>query len=250
MFRRIPSRRALAAAVKIRGRRMERRWPFFPRAEGAALNLGFDDLLELQYARSRDFVVLVVGAYDGMENDPISRFIRTHASRGVLVEPQAAVFERLKNNFRAFPRFELLNAAVDASSGTRPFYSVQCGGSDLPGWTEQLASLSREHLVKHEASAPGLTRHIVEHSIPTMSFEDVLDRYNLKHVDVLQIDAEGMDGQLLAWFPFERLRPGVIHYEIAHLPRREEHLVRERLRRHGYRLFTADSPTDAMAVQI
>jgi len=35
--------------------------------------------------------------------------------------------------------------------------------------------------------------------IQTISFDDLLDMFQLRAIDVMQIDAEGMDGQLLAW---------------------------------------------------
>lgn len=248
MFKRIPSRRALAAVAKLRGRRLERRWPFFPRASGSELNLRFDDLLELQWARSRDFVAVSVGAYDGLQNDPVSRFIRTHDCRGILVEPQPAVFERLRENFKDFPRFALVNAAIDETSGSRPLYYVPSGIATLPQWTEQIASFSLDHLKKHEEQAPGLIAHIASQPIRTISFDDLLDEFRLTAIDVLQIDAEGMDGQMLRWFPFERVRPGVLHYEIVHMPAVEQADVRARLQRFGYRVYEADSPTDAMAV--
>ncbi|MCW2573698.1 MAG: hypothetical protein JWO88_3756, partial [Frankiales bacterium] len=52
---RVPSRRAVAAFAKLHGSRMERTWPYLKRAQGSAINLAFDDVLEFQYARSRNF---------------------------------------------------------------------------------------------------------------------------------------------------------------------------------------------------
>lgn len=248
MFKRLPSRRALAAAFKVRGRRLEKRWPFFPRASGRALNLRFDDLLELQWARSRDFVVVVVGAFDGVENDPTSRFILARNCRGVLIEPQPAAFERLRRNFAGSSRVELLNAAIDETSGERVLYSVPAGAG-LPSWVEQIASFSLDHVKKHESQAPGLSARITETRIRTLSFDDLLDELGLDHIDVLQIDAEGMDGQLLRWFPFERTRPAVLHYETVHLTGEDDRAVRARLEKFGYRVFEADAPTDAMAIR-
>ena len=64
---RVPSRRAVAAIAKLCGRRLTRRWPFLSRTDGENTNLEFDDLLELQYARSRKFVALVNGAIDAKQ---------------------------------------------------------------------------------------------------------------------------------------------------------------------------------------
>ena len=70
----------------------------------------------------------------------------------------------------------------------------------------------------------------------------------MRAIDALQIDAEGMDAQLLAWFPFERLRPAILHYEVTHLSRQEHAAVRKRLEGFGYQIQEADGPSDDMAV--
>lgn len=247
---RFPSKRALAALFKLHGRRLERRWPFILKSEGMDLNLGFEDILEFQYARSRHFMFLNVGAFDGLANDPISRFARSHDCHGIFLEPQRGVFKRLYANLMDFPNFSFLNAAVDRVSGFREIYYVPAGIKDLPDWTEQLASFHIEHLLRHEEKAPDLSRHIQKQAIQTISFEDLLDKFGLESIDVLQIDAEGMDAKLLVWFPFERIKPSVLHYETAHMSADEHQAVRARLEHFGYIVRRADSHLDNMAVLI
>ena len=240
--------RALAAAFKICGHRLERSWPFIPRAVASDLNLSFADLLALQWARGGDFTSLIVGAFDGLANDPACDFIRARACRAVFVEPQPGPFQRLRTSMQACPRVELINAAMDKASGTRPFFNVPAGIAGLPEWTEQLASFDRNHILKHEDRAPGVSRHIVTSNVPTLSFHDLLDRCALKKLDLLQIDAEGMDAQLLAWFPFERIKPALLYYETVHMAPGDHAKVSHRLREMGYRVFTSESPTDDMAI--
>jgi FkbM family methyltransferase len=246
----IPSHRALATLAKLQGRRLERRWPFLPKAQAADLNLGFEDVLEFQYARRRNFFVVVVGAYDGVENDPVSNFVRRHPCDGIFVEPQPGVFARLRQNLGGFKRLHLINAAIDRTSGERELFRVAAGNPGLPQWTEQLASFTREHIERHEDRAPGVSSHIEVTTVSTLSFEDLLDNFAVKRVDVLQIDAEGMDAQLLGWFPFERFRPGVVHYEIAHMNGEELRKTREALTLRGYTVYPTESPTDEMAIRI
>src|SRR5437588_4504930 len=109
---RVPSRRALAAVAKLCGRQLTRRWPFLRRVKEENLNLEYIDLLELQYARRRNFVALVVGAFDGTENDPTSEFIRTRRCGAILVEPQPGPFERLRENMRGCDNIILISAAI------------------------------------------------------------------------------------------------------------------------------------------
>ena len=248
MFKRLPSRRALAALAKLHGYRLERRWPFLIRAERKDLNLSYEDVLEFQYARSRRFLFVSIGAYDGVANDPINRFVRSHDCHGILLEPQPEVFARLGANYTQFPQCKLLNAAVDEVSGSRTMYFVPPGVPGLPEWTEQIASFQIEHVLKHEEQAPGLTAHVQSRDIRTICFNDLLDLFEVRAIDALQIDAEGMDAQLLAWFPFERLLPAVLHYEVTHLSSQERAAVRKRLEGFGYQIQEADGPSDDMAV--
>ena len=245
-----PPTRAVAALAKLHGYTLSRRWPFVKHAQPGQLNLGFDDVLEFQYARSQRFSVLVIGAFDGVENDPLGRFVLAHPCDGLFVEPQPGVFTRLRKNLAAHPHFRLLNAAVDEQTGTREFFHVPAGVPGFPEWTEQLASFRREHIEKHEDRVPGLSRHIASTTVPTISFTDLLDRFDVRYLDVLQIDAEGVDAMLLGWFPFDTLRPGVVRYEVAHMSAAELEATRTLLTRHGYRIFPTESPMDQMAIQV
>lgn len=242
------TRRAVAAAFKLCGRRLERRWPFFPRADRKDLNFSFDDLLEFQHARSRDFSALIVGAFDGVANDSASNFIRAHNCRAIFVEPQPAPFERLRASMRGLTRVTLLNAAVDENAGEREFYTVDAVHGELPAWTEQLGSFDRNHLLKHEDRAPGLSACIVALNVPTVSFADIIRRYDLQKLDLLQIDAEGMDAKLLGWFPFETVRPNLVYFENAHMSSLEHESVRLRLQRFGYTFCEHEEALDDMAV--
>ncbi len=243
----LPTRRSLAAIAKLCGWVLSRRWPFMRREVTGNLNLGFDDLLELQFLRCRNFRVLIVGAFDGVTNDPTSEFITKHPCHAIFVEPQPAAFSRLRERFGGRSNVDLHNAAIDAATGHRVIYCVPPGVAGLPLWTEQLASFDKLHLLKHEDRAPGISQHIVAVQVPTLTFTDLLRKSDVGSVDVLQIDAEGFDAQLLAWFPFESIKPGLLHYETAHMSEDEHSAATARLRDLGYLVMNSDSPTDDMA---
>lgn len=243
------SRRAIAAAFKVRGRRLERTWPFIPRADGARLNLLLPDVLALQHARSRDLVVMTIGAFDGITNDPVVSLIREHGARALLVEPQPEPFRRLEENFANLP-VKCVQAAIDAQPGSRTMYFVPGDAPGLPTWTQQLASFERQHLLKHEPQAPGLATQIQQLEVEALTFDLLLDRYGVNRLDVLQIDAEGADARLLSLFPFERLAPDVVIYETAHLQADELEATRRALIGRGYRVFEAESGNDDMAVRV
>jgi FkbM family methyltransferase len=242
------TRRSVAAVFKTCGLRPERRWPFITRASSDCANLSIEDLLLLQYARSTTFQALVIGAFDGETNDPTSFFLREHASRVILVEPQSGPFDRLQTRTSHISKFSPVNAAISEHSGSLKMYSVPAGADGLPSWVEQLASFDRQHIEKHEVIAPGLSRHIVESVVKTYSFADLLDSFQIDRLDLLQIDAEGMDDQLLKWFPFERIKPALLYFETAHMTASTHANLRARLSSLGYRVFTSESANDDMAI--
>jgi hypothetical protein len=144
----------------------------------------------------------------------------------------------------------LLNAAIDEVAGVRDIYYIEPEIGKLPAWTEQLASFNRAHLLSHEDRAPGLSGHILSLKIPTLSFDDVLTRFDVRSLDVLQIDAEGMDAKMIAWFPFDRLKPSILHYETVHMSPSEHRSTRRHLKSMGYIVCAADSATDDMAIYL
>jgi FkbM family methyltransferase len=193
-------------------------------------------------------VALVVGAFDGAR-DPTIEFIRKHQCGAILVEPQVRPFKRLCELMRLQSNIFLLNAAIDEVSGFRDMYCVTPRADELPSWTEELASFRSEHILSHEDRAPGVSKAFLTCKVPTMSFENLLDRYDVKSLDVLQIDAEGMDAQLLAWFPFDRIRPALLRYETVHMSAEEQRAVRIRLKELGYVIRNSGSPpTDDVAI--
>jgi FkbM family methyltransferase len=194
--------------------------------------------------------VLVVGAYDGIENDALARFIVDHPCHGIFVEPQLQAFEQLRANLASRPHFQFVNAAIDERSGTREFFEVDILGSDLPAWTAQLASFDRGHIEKHETRAPGVSARIRSRNVQACSFDDLLDRFDIRELDILQMDTEGFDARLLRWFPFHRVKPGVLHYEVAHMTGEDRLATKTRLEALGYRVLSTSSAENEMAVAI
>jgi len=243
-----PSARAIAAYFKIRGIRLERRWPFFIRAEKDKLNLYIEDLLEFEASRNTSLCCMSIGAYDGIENDPLSHFIRNRRCQAILLEPQKKVFERLKDNYREYQHCLLVNKAVDEISGERDLYVVSDTLKGQPSWASQIASFDLNHVTKHEDILPGVSHNIRSERIKTISFPDLLDEYDIESVHILQIDAEGMDDRIIKWIPFSMIKPGLLIFEIAHMNAEVKSKVNFYLEELGYKIFPMNSGMDAAAV--
>ena len=80
-----------------------------------------------------------------------------------------------------------------------------------------------------------------------IAFDTVLARLPEGELDLLQIDTEGADAFILSLFPFETVRPAIVHWEIRHLSFAEREDCLERLAGFGYR-FALSGSQDMLAV--
>lgn len=87
---------------------------------------------------------------------------------------------------------------------------------DGPGF--EVAGLSKEHILKHSIFNSKLTEDgIIKVMVPCMTLNDLLAKHNLKKVDVLYIDVEGMDDKLIYSLNLDRFDIVNIIYEHLHI---------------------------------
>jgi FkbM family methyltransferase len=207
------------------------------------------DLVLAHYTQSNaEPFCLQIGAFDGVTGDPIYPLVEKYSLRGILVEPQAPAFEKLRANYSRFgDRFRLVNAAIAPADGTRPLYRIRQGAPG-PDWLPQVASFDKHVVLKHKFASPDLESFLVTENVICVSFTTLLREYADQQIEVLQIDAEGYDAEILRMFDVRRHRPAIVHYEHMHLKRNEnEPLVRE-LMDLGYKV--AVTPFDTLAYLI
>ncbi len=195
----------------------------------------------------RPLTFIQVGAFDGVTKDPLYPFITRHGWSGILIEPQASACETLHRLHGDRPEIRIFRAAIAERDGEAILYRVS-PEADLPEWCGGLASFCRDSIEKHEKFAPGITRAIVEETVPTRTFSSLFEEASIEtSPDLLQMDTEGFDTQLLEWFPFETWRPPIVHFEIKHFGKAELEPCLERLAEFGYR-FAPSGGEDLLAV--
>jgi FkbM family methyltransferase len=186
-----------------------------------------------------------IGAYDGISTDPLNKYIERHAWRGIMLEPQPGPANRLRDLYKANDRITILEAAVDSHRGTRPLFTVE--GDHLPCWAGGMASFDRDHILKHKYLIPGIESMVRELTVQCMPIGDVLDRLPSPTLDLLQIDAEGADGYILSLFPFDRMKPAIIHWETKNMTRLQQEEALDIVSDQGY-LVARSGGEDMLAV--
>jgi FkbM family methyltransferase len=242
-------RRAKATAIETgrrRGLELRKIPQVFVEQPEAELTIGLDHLVGRRMMEGDpELFVVQVGAFDGQTNDPIHDWITRFGWRGVLVEPQARYFSRLKETYADFPKLSLRNVALSHESGRRPFYTVPADTPGVPEWVGQLASFDRSTIVAHQHLIPNIEELIRADDVECVTFEDLLA--GVDRVDLLQVDAEGYDAEIIRMFDFDRWRPSIVNFESVHLSPEDQDSVMRLLVAHGYRVAMTGFDTLAYA---
>jgi hypothetical protein len=197
--------------------------------------LEFDDVVcRRMHEVGKELFFVQVGVYDGITHDPLRCHILESGWSGIMVEPQRRAAEGLKSLYCENSGIRIVNAAVDTAPQQRSLYTVE--GPNAPDWAGGLASFDRATVAKHSQWCPGLEAMIKEESIQCLTFDQILTDIPDGRIDILQIDTEGADGFILSLFPFDKIRPAIVHYEIKHLDKRVQEEAIERLLSFGYRV--------------
>lgn len=212
-----------------------------------------DDFFNLYFSRiPKDFFFLQIGANDGVYNDPIHDYIVKHSLRGMAVEAQPDVFERLRQTYRG-TRVECVNAAIGPKDLT--FYTVRASAKNATNFTQMTGCASfnrqvmRRLLKKVIPKGANPDEYIEENAVPVMSFGDLVRSYHIEKIDMLQLDCEGYDHELLKMFDFDRFSPSLVNFESVHFSDKTREEIESMLRARGYQLFR-DGIWDTCAYKI
>lgn len=207
--------------------------------------LNHDDALTLLFRNidPENFFFVQIGANDGRMQDPLYDHIRRYGLRGLLVEPQPAVFEKLKSNYADQPQLLFENCAIAPEKGEMTLYTLP-DTLDFPEADKNFsgfASFNREHVIKgfnFHAPQVGLTGraedYLVTCRVAAMPFEALLQKHGIKRVDYVQIDTEGFDFEIIRMIDFEGHPPGAILYEHSGLSPEDKRACWEFLAERGY----------------
>ncbi len=202
-----------------------------------------------QYSKARKgkFTVVQIGANDGITHDPIHKFIKRDRWKGVLLEPQKAVFDEfLSKIYQKNEGIHVLNAALGDSDGETLLYKIAFSSAR---WATGLASFDKATILrafdghvqrnaeKDEITVPEAeNERITAEKIQVISPKTLLKKYEIENIDLLMIDTEGFDFEVIKKFYDAEIRPSLIIYEHSHFSPQTKTTCEIFLRRRGYAL--------------
>lgn len=190
--------------------------------------------------------VIQVGANDGINHDPIHKFVKRDEWSGILIEPQPYVFRnKLHPLYRRNQNVALENIAISHENCLMDMYRLSF---TKERWATGLTTFDKEVLQKRvnaggvdlNAKKQGVKTpekkedYIENFKVEAKSFDFILAKYQTKKVDVLQIDAEGFDFEIVKLFDLSKRKPEVVVFEADHLSEKDFVQVGDYLNNHNY----------------
>lgn len=207
-----------------------------------------DDELQLwidNYSRSQNRPInfIQVGASDGLRWDPIRRFIIRDKWKGVLIEPLKPVYEILRSNYSYLKNNDLIfeNCAISTDKGSVKFWSYSTQFLKSLSIEDRLyylrkSSLDKTHVEKIFSKTEKHEECIACYETTSLTLKKIIERYFPGNViDLIIIDAEGLDDKVIRTIDFDICFPKAIIYESHNLSENNQ-IIENYLLEKGYSL--------------
>ncbi len=179
--------------------------------------------------------LIQIGANDGKRFDEISKFIKNNNElKAVLVEPVKKYFEQLKENYKDHKNIKFENSAISKNNEISFLYCVK--DKFLDNYQEHIKGINSneiQHLLNHNVKKS----HIEKIKVETLTFKNLIKKYDLTEIDLLYIDVEGYDDKIVNDFlDNSRIRP-IIIFEYIHIKNTALKILIKKLLNENYKIL-------------
>ena len=151
-------------------------------------------------------------------NDDVTSLVNQYSSilnKFIAVEPLSVHHPTIKECYKNIPQLIIEGIAVTPTP-TQEQLIFYYHKEDGPGF--EVASTNREHILKHVICNPKLTEDgLIELKVDCLTLNQLFDKYVLTNIDILYIDAEGLDFELIKSIDFNKFNIINIIYEHLHI---------------------------------
>lgn len=226
----------------------------------------YENILRGAISVKKPFNIIQVGANDGKHNDPIYDFVKEYkdSTNIILIEPIETVIPYLEENYSYHPSSEIVNKAIgDQESSSIRLYGVNQNywndinagyGEDWPNYRipTGVTTTNKDQLlrwVSNNVQVDDNPKNIIEKfDVEVTQPISVIDQsQNVNNVQLLQVDAEGMDDEIVYSFLEENIYPNIINIESKHLSQQRRQKYDRKLRNNGYNVYNY-TPSETIAI--
>ena len=201
----------------------------------------------------KNIKIIQIGANDG--KDLLNQFNNDYSDNinYVGIEPQQEPFNKLKETYKNFNNFILLQECVGIEGKSSFYYFNEKYKNMRDNFSDGTHSLVKENLIKRLKKFnldPDI--YINKYDVQVNPLTNIFQKYKLnmsefKNLDLLQIDAEGYDDEVIYNSSIDFLKPKFINFEYKNLTKLKFENLIKYLERNFYECLTYRS-NDCLAV--
>jgi hypothetical protein len=204
--------------------------------------------------------IVQVGANDGKYNDPIYDFVKSHkeSTNIILVEPVQTVIPYLKNNYSFHPSSKIVNKAITNQKSS----SIRLYGVDQEYWDEINAGYGEDwpdyrvptgitttekdrilRWVSENIKTDDEPENMIKpFDVQTIQPKSLINTSEIiDNIQLLQVDAEGMDDQIVYQFFKSGLYPDIVNIENVHMDQNKKEKYDQKMENEGYNVYNYTS---------
>ena len=194
----------------------------------------------------KDFGLVVIGAHFGVWlNDKI---IEHKNNNILLVEPVPYNYTILKKKFSESKNIHICTNAVFSKNQKKSFYFVKENSIPKLGkhWASGIGSFDKQHILNHKNKRFKITEDDIEKiEIEFITFNNLVDTYEIKSIDNLQIDVEGAEFEILNSIDYKKVNIKNLQFESKHfdgtfLEGTKLETIKQKLINNGFKLTQLD----------
>ena len=176
----------------------------------------------LESIKNDNIFFLEIGAYNGKDFDGLYKYTTLNNWTGIFVEPIPKYFQQLQLNFKNIENKFFENSAITEENGEFKIKLI----NHKEKWAKGSSSLT----TNDNTEKYGYT----EQTINGITFDALVLKYDIKKIDVLQIDTEGYDLIVLSQI-IPKFLPKFIKVEQRHLKGGDKTKMKNLLTKCGYK---------------
>ena len=163
------------------------------------------------------FGLVVIGAHSGVW---LTTLLEEYKNQNILlVEPVPYNINLLKENTKKYYNIKIETSAVSEKNEIKKFYFVKSDAIKKLGkhWASGIGSFNKQHILNHKSKRFIITNSDIEEvDIQYLTFSDLINKYSILSIDLLQIDVEGAEFTILNSINFKKIMIKKIIFEFKH----------------------------------
>ena len=236
--------KSIKALAKKAARKLGYQIHKYPTSEFLPISVFDLSVQFLMAVRGEDINFIQVGANDGEYGDPLRKYILKYPWRGILVEPQPDIFAKLQENYAAIKdRLIFENVAIAKDVSIITMYKAP--GNHPNAYQASVVSINPKAVARQLALRPQQLERLL---VPCTSLDNMIKKYRMPQIDILQIDAEGCDYDIIRSLDLSEISPLIVQFEHGQLATREITRAVDYLTSHGYHVLYGGDQIDTLAL--